>query len=82
MITTAPTIASKSHSLFPPLFNRPRQRSLQCCIHHATAAAICSHAPARTPEKRAAPELQRHRARSPNRAADLSCGPPTPNPHN
>ncbi len=77
MITAARTTTSKSHSLFPPLLNRPRQRSLQCCIHHATAAAIFSHAPARTSEKRLAPKLQRHRPRSPNRAADLSCGPPT-----
>jgi len=76
MITTARTATSKGHSLFPPLLNRPRQRSLQCSIHHATAAAIFSHAPARTPEKRVAPELQRHRHYSPDRASDLSCGPP------
>ncbi len=49
MITTARTATSKGHSLFPPLLNRPRQRSLQCSIHHATAAAIFSHAPAPNP---------------------------------
>jgi hypothetical protein len=77
MITTARTTTSKSPSLFPPLLNRPRRRSLHCCIHHPKAAAIFSHAPAGTAEKRVPPELQRHRLRSPYRTADLSCGPPT-----
>src|SRR5262249_50385258 len=55
----------------------PRLSSLQCCIHHATAAAIFSDTQA-ADQKTAL--LQSRNAipyRSPHLAADLSCGPPT-----
>ena len=76
MITMARTPSAKSHSLSPPLLDRPRQHSFQCCVNHATAAATFSHAPARTSEKALHLNCNAVAPRSPNRAADLTSGPP------
>src|SRR5215471_10010679 len=65
----------KSRSPVRSLLSRPRLSSFQPCVHHATATPIFRNTPARRPEKRLAPELQRHHHLSPHLAADLSCGP-------
>jgi hypothetical protein len=77
MMTISEPPPPKSRSPGWSLLSRPRLSSFQRCVHHATAAPIFSHIPARRSQKRPAPELQRHPHPSADLAANLNCGPHT-----
>src|SRR5258708_19660716 len=67
----------KSRSPVCSLLSQPRLSSLQRCVHYATATPIFRYTQPPRPQKRAASERRRYRHYSPDRASDLTCGPPT-----
>src|SRR5215475_5443829 len=66
----------KSPSPVSSLLSRPRLSSLRCCVHHATAAPVCTDTPARGSEEASPPSCIVILTALLTLAAELSCGPP------